>query len=187
MLDARRPMLRPPPCCSVFHHTQVHLQGATDRRSIDMHPRRLLQRPSLWGRSSVGRAPEWHSGGRRFDPDRLHQTMKTAAPWAAFSSPQRSGSHLRLLVASGLAASGASVPPRCAGVPAPTTHPLRPPLAWAAAAPFGVIDPDRLHQTRKRTHTINGRGHFGRFCAFDTLVTPKIRGGPGLARLGSEL
>ena len=28
---------------------------------------------SLWGRSSVGRAPQWHCGGRRFDPDRLHQ------------------------------------------------------------------------------------------------------------------
>jgi hypothetical protein len=26
-----------------------------------------------WGRSSAGRALEWHSRGRRFDPDRLHQ------------------------------------------------------------------------------------------------------------------
>ena len=26
----------------------------------------------LWGHSSVGRAPEWHSGGRRFDPVWLH-------------------------------------------------------------------------------------------------------------------
>ena len=25
-----------------------------------------------WGRSSVGRALEWHSRGRRFDPVRLH-------------------------------------------------------------------------------------------------------------------
>ncbi len=25
------------------------------------------------GRSSVGRVLEWHSRGRRFDPDRLHQ------------------------------------------------------------------------------------------------------------------
>ena len=25
-----------------------------------------------WGRSSAGRALEWHSRGRRFDPDRLH-------------------------------------------------------------------------------------------------------------------
>ena len=31
-------------------------------------------RPS-WGRSSVGRALEWHSRGRRFDPDRLHQAF----------------------------------------------------------------------------------------------------------------
>lgn len=27
----------------------------------------------IWGRSSVGRAPEWHSGGRGFDSHRLHQ------------------------------------------------------------------------------------------------------------------
>ena len=27
-----------------------------------------------WGRSSVGRALEWHSRGRQFDPDRLHKT-----------------------------------------------------------------------------------------------------------------
>ncbi len=26
----------------------------------------------LWGRSSPGRALEWHSRGSRFDPDRLH-------------------------------------------------------------------------------------------------------------------
>ena len=28
---------------------------------------------SVWGCSSVGRALEWHSRGRRFDPDQLHQ------------------------------------------------------------------------------------------------------------------
>ncbi len=27
------------------------------------------------GRSSAGRAPEWHSGGREFDPHRLHQSF----------------------------------------------------------------------------------------------------------------
>lgn len=33
----------------------------------------------LWGHSSVGRALEWHSRGRRFDPDYLHQerTIRT--------------------------------------------------------------------------------------------------------------
>ena len=25
-----------------------------------------------WARSSVGRAPQWHCGGRQFDPDRVH-------------------------------------------------------------------------------------------------------------------
>ena len=29
----------------------------------------------LWGRSSVGRALEWHSRGRRFDPVRLHDFL----------------------------------------------------------------------------------------------------------------
>src|SRR6202035_5177857 len=32
---------------------------------------------SLWGHSSVGRALEWHSRGRRFDSDWLHQTLET--------------------------------------------------------------------------------------------------------------
>jgi hypothetical protein len=31
---------------------------------------------STWGRSSAGRAPEWHSGGHRFDPVRLHQPVQ---------------------------------------------------------------------------------------------------------------
>lgn len=35
---------------------------------------RSLQDP--WGRSSVGRVSEWHSEGRRFDPDRLHQEVR---------------------------------------------------------------------------------------------------------------
>ena len=29
--------------------------------------------PKRWGCSSAGRAPDLHSGGRRFDPDQLHQ------------------------------------------------------------------------------------------------------------------
>ena len=28
-----------------------------------------------WGCSSAGRAPDLHSGGRRFDPDQLHQRL----------------------------------------------------------------------------------------------------------------
>ena len=30
----------------------------------------------LWGRSSAGRALEWHSRGQRFDPVRLHHLIK---------------------------------------------------------------------------------------------------------------
>src|SRR5512144_1994559 len=37
-------------------------------------------RISDWGCSSAGRAPEWHSGGRRFDPVQLHQTSLSLAP-----------------------------------------------------------------------------------------------------------
>ena len=33
---------------------------------------------SPWGYSSVGRALEWHSRGRRFDPDYLHHEKRTA-------------------------------------------------------------------------------------------------------------
>src|SRR6266850_7308006 len=32
-----------------------------------------------WGRSSAGRALEWHSRGRRFDPDRLHQKFQVVS------------------------------------------------------------------------------------------------------------
>ena len=31
------------------------------------------QTTPIWGCSSVGRAPDLHSGGRQFDPDQLHQ------------------------------------------------------------------------------------------------------------------
>ena len=35
-------------------------------------PRTACSRSHCWGRSSVGRAPEWHSGGQGFDSPRLH-------------------------------------------------------------------------------------------------------------------
>ena len=36
-------------------------------------PQRKAQVRVQWGRSSVGRALEWHSRGQEFDPPRLHQ------------------------------------------------------------------------------------------------------------------
>ncbi len=39
---------------------------------ISLQARKKTDFSLLWGRSSVGRALEWHSRGRRFDPDRLH-------------------------------------------------------------------------------------------------------------------
>ena len=45
-------------------------------------PSDLPQAPKTtrWGRSSVGRALEWHSRGRRFDPVRLHHWFPAAEP-----------------------------------------------------------------------------------------------------------
>ena len=42
--------------------------------------------PSAWGRSSAGRAPEWHSGGQGFDPPRLH---RKPAPRGGFRISRR--------------------------------------------------------------------------------------------------
>ncbi len=39
-------------------------------------PQRMPQVRLQWGRSSVGRALEWHSRGQRFDPARLHQIKR---------------------------------------------------------------------------------------------------------------
>jgi hypothetical protein len=68
------------------------------------------------------------------------------------------GSHLRLLVAS-----GAGVPPRCAGGTTPSTLPLRPPWLGPRTAPIGVIDPHRLHQAsfsaRGRQRSLPLRSH----------------------------
>jgi hypothetical protein len=38
-----------------------------------------------WGHSSAGRAPALQAGGRRFDPDWLHQSFKPAAPEHTYS------------------------------------------------------------------------------------------------------
>ncbi len=37
-----------------------------------------------WGRSSVGRAPQWHCGGQGFDPPRLHHFTKRPVARPAF-------------------------------------------------------------------------------------------------------
>src|SRR5207302_5284258 len=40
-----------------------------------------------WGRSSVGRAPQWHCGGQGFESPRLHQPQKITPGPAAASTP----------------------------------------------------------------------------------------------------
>ena len=41
---------------------------------------RIIAGPNPWGHSSVGRALEWHSRGRRFDPDWLHHLAPVGRP-----------------------------------------------------------------------------------------------------------
>jgi hypothetical protein len=57
---------RASPCGEALHPTGL---GLFPRSGV------LLSRkqPATWGCSSVGRAPDLHSGGRRFDSDQLHQ------------------------------------------------------------------------------------------------------------------
>ncbi len=44
-------------------------------RKFSLHMQASAVDMLLWGRSSVGRALEWHSRGRRFDPVRLHDFL----------------------------------------------------------------------------------------------------------------
>ncbi len=44
-----------------------------------------------WGRSSVGRAPQWHCGGLGFDPPRLHQPSSKAFCFVLPASCRRAG------------------------------------------------------------------------------------------------
>ena len=45
------------------------------------HPRSLcVSSRTSWGLSSAGRAPDWQSGGHRFDPDRLHHLGNAQRP-----------------------------------------------------------------------------------------------------------
>ena len=72
------PDLRTPHCAIVTQCRRMR------RRSTEFLRLRETLAPLLtWGCSSIGRALEWHSGGRRFDPDQLHQLPiqdhKTAA------------------------------------------------------------------------------------------------------------
>ena len=48
----------------------LHTYEAIEKQNPVNHRHHAVLRS--WGRSSVGRALEWHSRGRRFDPDRLH-------------------------------------------------------------------------------------------------------------------
>ena len=57
-----------------------------------MRPRRSQDDPNGRGRSSVGRAREWHSRGQRFDPARLHQSSSRSR----HPNPARHGTGSRI-------------------------------------------------------------------------------------------
>jgi|WetSurSiteA1Bulk_404760.scaffolds.fasta_scaffold02961_5 putative endonuclease len=51
---------------------EKHLKSLAGLKEKKIILQKLFMQSS-WGCSSVGRALEWHSRGRRFDPDQLHQ------------------------------------------------------------------------------------------------------------------
>ena len=55
----------------IFSKKALHIPKTCG--TIAKQSRRTDSPSHIWGRSSAGRALEWHSRGHRFDPDRLHQ------------------------------------------------------------------------------------------------------------------
>src|ERR1017187_1136148 len=64
--EAGEGLLRFMPTCT--HATR----GLTSGRAAGSYS---VPRKGRWGCSSAGRAPEWHSGGRQFDPVQLHHNI----------------------------------------------------------------------------------------------------------------
>ena len=58
--------------CPAFNRPRFNINEALPSR----HAQHAEEVPSVRGCSSVGRAPDLHSGGRRFDPDQLHQVVQ---------------------------------------------------------------------------------------------------------------
>ena len=61
---------------TTFYDHRAGLDGPAfnwPRFKIRAAPGAAQDVPQIRGCSSVGRAPDLHSGGRRFDPDQLHQ------------------------------------------------------------------------------------------------------------------
>src|SRR5262245_7990814 len=81
------------PRCSFFFFSKRLILSPVSWSPICPEGRRFVCYPSRssWGCSSVGRAPEWHSGGRRFDPVQLHQ-----APSLRSSARSGPSAHRRL-------------------------------------------------------------------------------------------
>jgi hypothetical protein len=63
-----------PPLSMAISRMTRKLEIAAPLSYIDVYPGASQSAAGLWGHSSVGRALEWHSRGRRFDSAWLHQT-----------------------------------------------------------------------------------------------------------------
>jgi hypothetical protein len=56
---------------AVSDHTTRVLESSLE--TLMCGQKKLIIKSVSWGLSSVGRAPDWQSGGHRFDPVRLHR------------------------------------------------------------------------------------------------------------------
>ena len=104
------------------------------------------QRPASRARSSVGRAPPWHGGGRRFDPDRVHPTFPLVrACFGRSRSPAASApGHARDTSGTHLSGRRAPAGPRDRARRGPVRRP-------GTSRPAGRADPRRGSGTGART------------------------------------
>jgi hypothetical protein len=68
MFPAGTPNFRPRGFSARIRRRRGNFDATTALVSVPSRSDRYV----TWGCSSIGRAPEWHSGGRRFDPVQLH-------------------------------------------------------------------------------------------------------------------
>ncbi len=70
----RTPQIPPTPRVRKVSFTIVSVENVLTHANAFLKCARFY---GLWGRSSVGRAPQWHCGGRRFEPCRLHHFKRS--------------------------------------------------------------------------------------------------------------
>ena len=80
--------------CEKKANLHLHIRKRCVILSLAEDESRLAASPTIWGCSSLGRALEWHSRGKGFDPPHLHQPKKNAA---AFFFVWWNEAHLRCM------------------------------------------------------------------------------------------